>query len=116
MFERLHPVRLANALVCAGFVLAAASVIYSIVNLLLGLMLYQRVAEPGIMTLIVALFFFGGVQLFFMGMIGEYVLAIYGQVRQKPVVFERERINFNSPGESSPAISRLGPEETTRSR
>jgi hypothetical protein len=29
-----------------------------------------------------------------MGMIGEYVLAIYGQVRTKPVVFERERINF----------------------
>jgi len=99
-----------------GFVLAAASVIYSIVNLLLGLILYQRVAEPGIMTLIVALFFFGGVQLFFMGMIGEYVLAIYGQVRQKPVVFERERINFNSPDEASSAISRLGPEETTRSR
>jgi hypothetical protein len=46
------------------------------------------------MTLIVALFFFGGVQLFFLGLIGEYVLAIYGQVREKPVVFERERINF----------------------
>jgi polyisoprenyl-phosphate glycosyltransferase len=40
------------------------------------------------------MFFFSGVQLFFMGMIGEYVLAIYGQVREKPVVFERERINF----------------------
>ena len=48
------------------------------------------------MTLIVALFFFGGVQLFFMGLIGEYVLAIHGQVREKPVVFERERINFES--------------------
>ncbi len=78
-----------------GFSLSALSIGYSIINLLLGLMLYQRVAEPGIMTLIVALFFFGGVQLFFMGMIGEYVLAIYGQVREKPVVFERERINFN---------------------
>ena len=29
-----------------------------------------------------------------LGLIGEYVLAIYGQVRAKPVVFERERINF----------------------
>ena len=35
-----------------------------------------------------------GVQLFFLGMIGEYVLAIYGQVRNKPVLFERERVNF----------------------
>jgi len=48
------------------------------------------------MTLIIAMFFFAGVQLFFVGMIGEYVLAIYGQVREKPVVFERERINFDN--------------------
>jgi polyisoprenyl-phosphate glycosyltransferase len=79
-----------------GFSLSILSIAYSIVNLILGLLLYQRVAEPGIMTLIVALFFFGGVQLFFMGMIGEYILAIYGQVREKPVVFERERINFDN--------------------
>jgi glycosyltransferase involved in cell wall biosynthesis len=77
-----------------GFLLALLSFCYASANLLLGILLYRKIAEPGIMTLIVALFFFGGVQLFFMGMIGEYVLAIYGQVRQKPVVFERERINF----------------------
>ena len=64
------------------------------INLLIGLVRYRQVAEPGIMTIIVAIFFFGGIQLFFMGMIGEYILAIYGQVRDKPVVFERERINF----------------------
>jgi polyisoprenyl-phosphate glycosyltransferase len=77
-----------------GFFLSALSIAYAILNLLLGLIMYRRIAEPGIITIIVALFFFGGVQLFFMGMIGEYVLAIYGQVRSKPVVFERERINF----------------------
>ena len=89
-----------------GFMLAAASIIYSLVNLVLGLLLYRRVAEPGIMTLIVAFFFFGGVQLFFMGMIGEYVLAIYGQVRQKPVVFEREQINFGAPNGTGPRFPR----------
>ncbi|MET4089336.1 glycosyltransferase family 2 protein [Bradyrhizobium sp. S3.5.5] len=78
----------------AGFALSFASIAYAVINLLLGLLLYQRLAEPGILTLIVAMFFFGGVQLFFMGMIGEYILAIYGQVREKPVVFERERVNF----------------------
>lgn len=81
----------------AGFVLSFASIAYAVINLLLGLLLYQRLAEPGILTLIVAMFFFGGVQLFFMGMIGEYILAIYGQVREKPVVFERERVNFDGP-------------------
>jgi glycosyltransferase involved in cell wall biosynthesis len=78
----------------AGFILALLSCVYALANLLLGLLLYRKIAEPGIMTLIVGMFFFGGVQLFFMGMIGEYVLAIYGQVREKPIVFERERINF----------------------
>jgi glycosyltransferase involved in cell wall biosynthesis len=81
----------------AGFVLSFASIAYAVINLLLGLVLYQSLAEPGILTLIVAMFFFGGVQLFFMGMIGEYILAIYGQVREKPVVFERERVNFDGP-------------------
>jgi polyisoprenyl-phosphate glycosyltransferase len=79
----------------AGFVISIISIAYSVLNLLIGLVMYRKLAEPGIITLIVAMFFFGGVQLFFMGMIGEYVLAIYGQVRERPVVFERERINFD---------------------
>lgn len=78
----------------AGFVLALLSLAYSILNFFISIIFFREFAAPGIMTLIVALFFFGGVQLFFLGLIGEYVLAIYGQVREKPVVFERERINF----------------------
>lgn len=79
-----------------GFALSFLSLVYATANLVIGLLLYRELAAPGIMTLIVAIFFFGGVQLFFMGMIGEYVLAIYGQVRDKPVVFERERVNFDA--------------------
>jgi glycosyltransferase involved in cell wall biosynthesis len=79
----------------AGFFISFLSIIYAVANAVVSLILYHKIAEPGIMTLIVAMFFFGGVQLFFMGMIGEYVLAIYGQVRERPVVFERERINFD---------------------
>jgi hypothetical protein len=81
----------------AGFIISLISIGYAVLNFLIGLFLYRRLAEPGILTLIVAMFFFGGVQLFFMGMIGEYILAIHGQVREKPVVFERERINFDAP-------------------
>ena len=79
-----------------GFFISMLSVAYASVTLILSLILYRKIAEPGIPTLIVALFFFGGVQIFFMGMIGEYILAIYAQVREKPVVFERERINFGA--------------------
>lgn len=85
------PLRLA---LYAGFFLASLSVLYALVNFIVGLVNYQKIVEPGIMTLIVALFFFGGVQMFFMGVMGEYILAIYGQVRRKPLVNERERINF----------------------
>lgn len=51
-------------------------------------------ALQGIPTLIVALFFFGGIQLFFLGLIGEYVLSIHAQVRRLPQEFEVESINF----------------------
>jgi glycosyltransferase involved in cell wall biosynthesis len=87
-----------------GFVLSVLSIGYAIFNLVL----YRKIAEPGIITIIVALFFFGGVQLFFMGMIGEYILAIHGQVRTKPVVFERERINFETPDGSVQEAAPVG--------
>ena len=60
---------------------------------------YQQIAAPGVVTIITAMFFFGGVQMFFLGMIGEYILQIYSQVRQAPLVVERERINFDSPAQ-----------------
>lgn len=87
----LAPLRL---VLFAGFAIATLAVAYAFLNLVLGLVFYQTFAQPGIMTIITAVFFFGGVQLFAIGVLAEYVLAIYSQVRRKPVVFERERINF----------------------
>lgn len=77
-----------------GFLIALGSVLYALVSIVVQLIGVGRVAPPGVPTLIVALFFFAGVQLFFMGLIAEYIIAIYSQVRSKPVVFERERLNF----------------------
>jgi glycosyltransferase involved in cell wall biosynthesis len=51
-------------------------------------------APVGIPTIIVSIFLFGGIQLLFFGIIGEYVLSIHGQVRRKPPMFEVERVNF----------------------
>lgn len=78
----------------SGFVIAALALAYAFVSLILGIVYFQKLAQPGIMTIITAVFFFGGVQLFSVGVLAEYVLAIYAQVRRKPVVFEKERINF----------------------
>lgn len=48
----------------------------------------------GIPTIIVGLFLLSGVQLLFLGIIGEYILSIHGQIRRVPAMFEIERINF----------------------
>ena len=41
------------------------------------------------------MFFFFAVQLFFIGLIGEYLGAVWTQVKNKPLVIEEERINFD---------------------
>ena len=48
----------------------------------------------GMAPVIIGLFFFSSVQLFFIGIMGEYVGAIYTQVQKRPLVVEKERINF----------------------
>lgn len=80
-----------------GFALAAVSILYALVTLLIGILWYRKLAPPGTETLIVALFFFSGVQLFVLGFLGEYIGAIHFQVRKRPLVVERERINFAAP-------------------
>lgn len=45
--------------------------------------------------LFLVLFFFASVQLFFIGIVGEYIGAIHTQVLKRPLVIEKERINFD---------------------
>jgi polyisoprenyl-phosphate glycosyltransferase len=78
----------------AGSVIAVLSFIYAAFTMILHVATHGTLTVPGIPTLIVALFFFGGVQLMFLGIIGEYVSAIHFQVRKRPLVVERERINL----------------------
>ena len=51
----------------------------------------------GTAPILISLFFFAAVQLFFIGIIGEYVAAIHTQVMKRPLVTEKERINFDNP-------------------
>jgi polyisoprenyl-phosphate glycosyltransferase len=82
-----------------GFIVASVSVLYSVS--VFALTLFGLVqSQAGIPTVIIALFFFGGVQLFFLGVLGEYIFAIYNQVRRRPLVVERERVNFDTQSKS----------------
>ncbi len=85
-----------------GSGVALLSILYALVNLAAGLLYYRELAAPGITTVIVALFFFVGVILFFMGVMGEYISAIHFQVRRRPPVVERGRLNFG-PATTVPA-------------
>ena len=49
----------------------------------------------GLAPLVIGMGFLGGVQLMFLGLIGEYVGAVYTQVMNRPLVIEKERINFD---------------------
>ena len=82
-----------------GFGIATISILYALVTFLVSLIWFRELAAPGIQTLIVALFFFSGVQLFVLGFLGEYISAIHFQVRKRPLVIERERLNFDEPRE-----------------
>jgi hypothetical protein len=43
---------------------------------------------------LIGVFFFGSVQMFFVGIMGEYIAAIHAQIHPRPWVIERERLNF----------------------
>ncbi len=78
-----------------GLTISVASIMYAFIELILGLIYFRRFAAPGMATLIVAIFFFSGIQLFFLGILGEYIGAIHSQVRKRPLVIEKEVLNFD---------------------
>jgi glycosyltransferase involved in cell wall biosynthesis len=84
------PLRLAAML---GFVTSALSFLVGLVYLVYKLLFWQRFAL-GVAPVVIGLFFFASVQLFFIGIIGEYIGAIHTRVVRRPLVVEKERINF----------------------
>lgn len=85
------PLRL-SALI--GFLSAIGSLFVALFYLIYKL-LFWYTFNAGVAPLAIGLFFFSSVQLFFIGIIGEYIGAIHTQVRKRPLVIEKERINFD---------------------
>jgi polyisoprenyl-phosphate glycosyltransferase len=84
------PLRLATMI---GFTLSGVSLIVSLIYLLLKLIFWYQFSI-GTAPVLIGMFFFASVQLFFIGLLGEYVGAILTHVMKRPLVVERERINF----------------------
>ena len=85
------PLRIATL---AGFAVGTASFMVSIAYLIAKL-LYWNQFQLGTSPLLAGMFFFAAVQLFFTGIIGEYIGAVYTQVMRRPLIIERERLNFS---------------------
>jgi glycosyltransferase involved in cell wall biosynthesis len=63
---------------------------------LAGLTLIRGVVVPGYASIMVAVLFFGGVQLITLGIIGEYLSRMYNEIKGRPLYLVRERWGFDS--------------------
>ena len=69
-------------------------------------LLFWRQFTLGIAPIAIGMFLLGSLQLLFMGIIGEYVGNIHTQVHNRPLVVERQRLNFDhEPGEPLARVS-----------
>jgi hypothetical protein len=57
-------------------------------------LVYWDSFQLGTAPILIGVFFFGAIQTFFIGILGEYIGSIHTQVRKMPLVVELERINF----------------------
>lgn len=85
------PIRLATM---AGFFLATLSFLAVVLFFILKLIFWNEF-PMGVAPILMGTFFFASVQLFFIGLLGEYVVSIHTQVLKRPLVIERERVNFD---------------------
>ncbi len=76
-----------------GFVCSVISVLIAIVYLVMKLMYWDRFTA-GMAPMLIGVFLLGSIQMFFIGLLGEYILTINSRVMKRPLVVEEERINF----------------------
>ena len=85
------PLHLASFL---GFLMSFGSIIVALVYLILKFCNWYTFGF-GLAPVMIGLFFLGGVNLFFIGVIGEYLSSAIKRVTKRPFVIEKERINFD---------------------
>ena len=75
---------------CAGLSLAVA-----LVYLVMKLIWWDRF-PAGMAPMLIGMLFLGSIQLFFIGLLGEYIMSINQRVMKRPLVIEEERINMDA--------------------
>lgn len=78
----------------AGFIISGFSFLIALIYFIMKIMYWDKFAM-GSAPILIGVFFFGGVQLFFTGLVGEYIMSMNTRIMNRPLVIEEERINFD---------------------
>lgn len=78
-----------------GFLCSAISMVIALIYLILKLVFWDTFAA-GMAPILIGVFLMGSIQLFFIGLLGEYILNINKRIMHRPLVIEEERINFEN--------------------
>ena len=81
-----------------GFMVSFLSVLIAFIYLILKLCMWNSF-QAGIAPLIIGVFLLGGLQIFFIGFLGEYILKMNQRIMHRPLVVVEEKINMSKKGE-----------------
>lgn len=77
-----------------GFALSACSIVVAIIYFVLKL-LHWNDFPAGMTPVLIGVFVMGSMQMFFIGLLGEYIMNMNARLMNRPLVVEQERINFD---------------------
>ena len=81
-----------------GSICSVISILVAFIYLVMKLIWWDRF-PAGMAPMLIGMCFLGSVQIFFIGLVGEYILSINQRVMHRPLVIEEERINFDTQNE-----------------
>ena len=87
----LVPLRIATM---TGFLISIVSLLAALIYFVLKLVFWNSFSL-GLAPVVIGIFFFSSVQLFFVGILGEYLGSVHTYAKKRPLVVEKERINFD---------------------
>ena len=83
-----------------GSICSFASMTVALIYLVMKLLYWDRF-PAGMAPLLIGMSFLGSVQIFFIGLVGEYILSINSRMMKRPLVIEEERLNFTDEAEDT---------------
>ena len=78
----------------SGFLIAGVSFLVAVFYLIQKLLHWEEFLA-GNAPILIGVFLFGGLQLFFTGLLGEYIMSMNTRIIDRPLVIEEERLNFD---------------------